>query len=117
MAANDDTKQMAKSLTNSPPTELSPNKLPPTLFTIPAELRNEIYRLALVKTNRYWFCEGGYSVPGALQVYRQMRDEGSSIYYGENTFVACDYSSEREKVQVTKERIERFGGKAMFVAG
>ncbi|KAF2173898.1 hypothetical protein M409DRAFT_16167 [Zasmidium cellare ATCC 36951] len=106
MAANDDIKQATTSPTTSPPT-----KPPPTLFSLHAELRNEIHRLALIETNSFCVRNKRYRVPDLLQVCQQCRNEASSIYYGENEFEACGCCSEMDQVRLTKRRVERFGGK------
>ena len=60
----------------------------PSLLGIPAELRNNIYRLALIKDKRidisYWQSEP--TEPGLLQVCRQTRAESKEIYFKENKF-------------------------------
>jgi hypothetical protein len=60
-------------------------------LSLPPELRNEIYRLALTKPGRIWFLCGTHhfdkhAVPPLLQVCRQIRDEALPIYFGGNSF-------------------------------
>ena len=65
----------------------------PTLLGIPAELRNEIYRLSLdIKIDENFDCEGmvisehNAALPGLLSVCRQIREEASDIFFAENVF-------------------------------
>ncbi len=57
-------------------------------FNLPAEIRNEIYTLALTETRPITTAQVKPHLrePGALAVNVQMRAEASSIWYGENTF-------------------------------
>ena len=64
-------------------------RFPP--LSLPPELRNDVYRLALIKAGRISFERGNHrlderAVPALLQVCRQMRDEALPIYFGENSF-------------------------------
>ncbi|KAK5171288.1 uncharacterized protein LTR77_004432 [Saxophila tyrrhenica] len=58
------------------------------LMGLPAELRNEIYRYALVRKNKYHIKHGKRQPkePGLLLANKQIREEAASIYYQENTF-------------------------------
>lgn len=58
------------------------------LLSLPAELRNKIYRLSLLESRRIMI-GSAYplpSQPGLLQTCRQLRLESSNIYYKENRF-------------------------------
>lgn len=58
-------------------------------FELPAELRNEIYRYALVSTDRIHITTTMVQPPpepGILHVNRQTRQEALAIYYHENHF-------------------------------
>ncbi|PPJ56192.1 hypothetical protein CBER1_10342 [Cercospora berteroae] len=58
-------------------------------FELPAELRNEIYRYALVQTDRIHITTNMAQPPpepGILHVNRQARQEALAIYYHENHF-------------------------------
>ena len=68
------------------------NHATPTLLGIPAELRNRIYRYALVVLddhlcNEVYIDEDNYHMPGILRASRQLRDEGTQMYLEENSFV------------------------------
>lgn len=62
---------------------------------MPAELRNEIYRMALPTRTVRWFDRSSplkndhidFDEPALLKVNRQIRDEAWSIYYMENKFI------------------------------
>ena len=70
----------------------------PSLLGIPGELRNKIYRYALVEPEKirlgqchccYLGLEQPFHRPGLLRTSRQLRDEAEDIYYKENTFSTC----------------------------
>ena len=56
----------------------------PNLLTIPGELRNKIYRLALTTANKINVDKGQFAEPGLLPACRQVRTEAVKIYYLEN---------------------------------
>ncbi|EMC96951.1 hypothetical protein BAUCODRAFT_48719, partial [Baudoinia panamericana UAMH 10762] len=57
------------------------------LLNLPGELRNYIYRLALVEDDHIKISKNSKPLqPGILQVSRQCRKEASDIYYQENIF-------------------------------
>jgi hypothetical protein len=59
------------------------------LLGLPGELRNRIYRYALVQHDRIIIDKNdgnGCMQPGILRVCRQLRQEITKIYYEENTF-------------------------------
>jgi len=58
------------------------------LFKIPAEVRNKIYQLSLVKEGVVLDVKmlSTPTEPALLATCRQIRNEASSIFYGENTF-------------------------------
>ncbi|KAK4613882.1 hypothetical protein CLAFUW4_09360 [Fulvia fulva] len=59
------------------------------LLEMPPELRNRIYRFALVQHSQIFVCDDGYDglkTPALLRVCRQIRAEARSIYYIENKF-------------------------------
>lgn len=64
----------------------------PFLHKLPAELRNGIYRMALVSEEPLMICRGGKNVLGRtalLRTCRQIRSEATGIYY-ENAFhITC----------------------------
>lgn len=60
---------------------------PPGLFTLPAELRNEIYRLVLLSQSRITIGARNHEQPALLRTCRQLREETSSIFYDENRFL------------------------------
>ena len=57
-----------------------PAPLPPSLLTIPAELRNEIYRLTMI-SNEQIKITASYREPALLSVCPQIRDEATPIHY------------------------------------
>jgi hypothetical protein len=57
----------------------------PSLLTIPSELRNEIYRLALTSSERIEITEN-YTEPALLSTCRQIRNEATPILYLENNW-------------------------------
>lgn len=63
----------------------------PSLLALPAELRNEIWRLVLVQRQIIVINGPGYfhTEPGLLKVTMSIRQEASGIYYVDNKF-ACD---------------------------
>lgn len=56
------------------------------LLRLPAELRNEIYRLVLCKNDSIVVSSTGYEREGLLSVCKKVRQEALKIYYYENTF-------------------------------
>lgn len=59
------------------------------LLRLPGELRNEIYRYALVEADNEHIRISKHikpAQPGILQVNRQCRKESADIFYAENTF-------------------------------
>jgi hypothetical protein len=68
-------------------TEQQSDSLQQEFLTLPAEIRNIIYRYVLHEDYIYAF-DGTLppSQPGLLQVNRQLRKEASEIYYKENIF-------------------------------
>ena len=59
-----------------------------SLLGLPGELRNVIYRLALVETDRIVIDAANPVAPqpGLLRTYRQLRNESLKIFYRENSF-------------------------------
>ena len=55
-----------------------------TLLGLPAELRNQVYRLALCETGKIAISQNNFQQPALLRTCRQIREEASSIYSGEN---------------------------------
>ncbi|KAK5127539.1 hypothetical protein LTR85_006879 [Meristemomyces frigidus] len=55
-------------------------------FDLPPELRNRIYRFALVENASVRIERTGYARPPLLRTSRQIRAESLSIYYSENKF-------------------------------
>lgn len=69
-----------------PASRQAPSKeIKPSLLGLPAELRNEIYRYALVE-GEITIGLAGLVQPGILRTCQQMRCEASGIYYQENNF-------------------------------
>lgn len=56
-----------------------------SILTIPAEIRNRIYRLALYKPG-YILVNKNYKLPALLQTTRKIRTEAKSIYFLEHNF-------------------------------
>lgn len=56
------------------------------LLDLPPELRNRIYREVLLKTDSIQVTGQGYERPSLLTTCRQIRSEGLSIFYHENSF-------------------------------
>ncbi|KAF7190711.1 hypothetical protein HII31_07870 [Pseudocercospora fuligena] len=56
------------------------------LLGLSGELRNVIYRLALLEENGILVTQTNHTEPGLLQVCRQIRDEAKTIYRQENGF-------------------------------
>ena len=56
------------------------------VLMLPAELRNRIYRFALVSSSPVSIGRTSFAHPAFLEVCRQIRKEAISIYYYENTF-------------------------------
>lgn len=61
------------------------------LLDLPAELRNTIYRFALVDYQRITLHSTTTMEPPLLSTCHQIRNEASSIYWAENTFVIPIY--------------------------
>ncbi len=61
-------------------------KSKPTLLGLPAELRNTIYEMALLKDDKI-LVNANPEVPGLMRVNRQLREEAGNIFYGQNRFV------------------------------
>jgi len=59
----------------------------PRFLDLSPELRNCIYRCALVSPGTILLEGEARREPALLRAARQLRDEGASIYYSENTFV------------------------------
>ena len=55
-------------------------------LTIPGELRNKIYRLALISADRILIAKGQFEEPSLLLACRQIRTEATTIYYLENVW-------------------------------
>ncbi|KAF2773404.1 hypothetical protein EJ03DRAFT_323901 [Teratosphaeria nubilosa] len=56
------------------------------LLELPAEMRNDIYRLVLVKNEPVQVRAQDSSTPALLRTCRQIREEATSIFREENTF-------------------------------
>ena len=56
------------------------------LLELPAELRNQIYRYAVVEQDWVHLNDHNSSEAAVLQTCRQIRSEAGPIYYGENVF-------------------------------
>lgn len=57
------------------------------LLSLPAELRNRIWSLTLLETERIDMSHKcRYRIPGLLSACRQIREEAAPIYYSENHF-------------------------------
>lgn len=71
---------------------------PPTcrLLQLPGELRNKIYRYALITNSRIQLALTHFDEPGILQTCRTIRQETETIFLAENTFRAgmTDYDSD-----------------------
>ncbi|KAK4610581.1 hypothetical protein CLAFUW4_14138 [Fulvia fulva] len=65
------------------------------LLSLPAELRNKIYRLVLVEDSEIIIPPWGPlpAPPGLLATNTQIRNEASSIYFQENNFHFVIYES------------------------
>ncbi|KAK4548839.1 hypothetical protein LTR36_008612 [Oleoguttula mirabilis] len=61
-------------------------RTPPSLMSLPGELRNHIYRLALLSPSRVQIRHDTVGQPGLLQTCHQIRNEAKPIYYKENEF-------------------------------
>ncbi|KAK4613860.1 hypothetical protein CLAFUW4_09136 [Fulvia fulva] len=59
----------------------------PTLMGLPQELRNQIYRLALVDINKIPITRASHTTPGLTRTSHQLREETYAIYLEENIFV------------------------------
>lgn len=68
----------------------------PTLFTLPSEIRNRIYELALNELHPVPIRE---PEPGMLHVCQQARREALPVYYGQNKFVFISHqrTNQRER--------------------
>lgn len=73
---------------------------------LPAELRNDIYRHAILKDKKILVTTSGIDEPSLLRACKQIRDEALPIYYAENRFTLqiIDYKSD---VVLSFERRER----------
>ena len=58
------------------------------LLKLPAELRNCIYRLALVQEGDIVYNKDGYARPAVLNTCKKIRSEALKIFYYENTFIS-----------------------------
>lgn len=56
------------------------------LLSMPAEMRNRIYRLALLDPQEISVSAAGVPEPGFMRACKQIRQETFAIYYGENEF-------------------------------
>ena len=68
----------------------APTMLRANFLTIPGELRNKIYRLALISDGKIVVARGQFAEPDLLRTCRQIRTEATKIYYLENEW-AIDY--------------------------
>lgn len=72
------------------------------LFKMPAEIRNAIYRFALLANQSHIKCANvkrydplqsyvglKLQIPGLLSASKQLREEASGVFYGNNTFLVC----------------------------
>lgn len=57
-----------------------------SLFTLPAEIRNKIYRYTLTSPSKIAVTAHGLREPALLSTCRPIRTEAASIFYYENTF-------------------------------
>ena len=55
---------------------------------LPGELRNRIYRLCLVSEDHIIVTTTTFPEPRLLKTCKEIREEASTIYYGENQFEA-----------------------------
>ena len=69
------------------PYALDPDNSKSRFLSLPAELRNEIYRLVLVEDKRLNIKKDLPTQPGLLRACRQTRQEGLDIYLQDNYFV------------------------------
>ena len=58
----------------------------PSLLNIPAELRNNIYELALTSEHDIVIQVGGAKRPALLHACKQTREEATKIYFSQNDF-------------------------------
>ncbi|KAK5731999.1 hypothetical protein LTR17_010952 [Elasticomyces elasticus] len=76
----------------------------PTLLTIPPEMRNRIYREALLEgsicvCSAFGLLRSLPDEPALLRVCHQIREEAMSIYYCENKFSVSVYDSKAGREQ------------------
>ena len=58
----------------------------PAILRLPAEIRNHVYALSLVLSERITVDKDNFTQPNLLRVCRQIREEASGIYYRQNKF-------------------------------
>lgn len=66
--------------------------MPFRFMDLAPELRNRIYRLAVLSETAIGIRKTGYSRPPLLQTSRQIRSEATGIYYSENIFIARNHA-------------------------
>ena len=73
--------------TNIPPSAPTAKTPPCRFLDLPAELRNRIYRLTLLETQKIVISDHHKAKePGLLSACRQIRQETLTLYYHENVF-------------------------------
>jgi hypothetical protein len=75
------------------------------LLRLPAELRNDIYRLVVVSPNAIRVGVTGFSEPPILSVSKQIRRETSVILYAENNFDVDIYNYDITSCQKWNEKL------------
>jgi hypothetical protein len=89
------------------PVETTPPKSP--LLKLPAELRNEIYYLALVETDPHiiTITDAGIEEPALLQTSKEVRGEAIQIYYGQNQFQHLVQNQDSDPIAKWNEKAAR----------
>ncbi|KAK4544202.1 hypothetical protein LTR36_004412 [Oleoguttula mirabilis] len=80
------------------------------LLALAPELRNMIYRSVLISADPIDIsCEDAATPPAILATCRQIKEEATSIYYGENTFSATEPPSTLPKAETYVRWLDRSG--------
>ncbi|KAK5121489.1 hypothetical protein LTR85_005322 [Meristemomyces frigidus] len=89
------------------------------LLKLPAEIRNAIYTLALVKDEpiNVGYFEAFLREPGLLAANRQIRREGMPIFYGANTFISRQIdTATRFLAHLNDDKVKMLQGVAILLA-
>lgn len=84
----------------------SPGRL--SLFGLPGEIRNEIYRHSLTPNTTCIVSRAAFKQPALLQTCREIRGGAAPIYYHENAFIIKVYDLDFSAVVAFTRHAERW---------